>query len=251
MKTLNLILIGNNKKYLLSIIFLFLYFILFSQTIEVNHRYYTLLYDTTLKSPIISLYIQTTEHATSTVKIDRSTVASFHSDPEIKVKYQVATNKEYSSYNAKHRTDGLRKDKGHLSPYTAFDFDLVAAKESMFFTNTAPQASFFNEHPWEEIEQYILKKLAPKQDSIYVYTGCLYGEEKMNDVPIPDYYWKIIIYKNNGIKYCQAWTGKNTDTKDTNTDHFKMDLDGLKKLFHTYYPKIKLPFENMKLKELD
>jgi DNA/RNA endonuclease G (NUC1) len=102
---------------------------------------------------------------------------------------------EYSTYNRVHTNDGLRKDKGHLSPYTAFDFDLDAVKESMFYTNTAPQFSFFNEHPWERLEQYILKELTKTNDSIFVYTGCLYGKDKMNDVPTPDYYWKVIVIK--------------------------------------------------------
>ena len=185
------------KKIKLVLILLLLSIISFGQhVIEVKHMYYTLEYDTLLKSPLISWYIQTTAHSTSSNKIDRSTVASFHQDPLIDKKYQVANDKEYSSYNAQHKDDGMRKDKGHLSPYSAFYFDLDAAKESMYYTNTAPQFSFFNEHPWERLEQHILKDLSPVNDSIYVWTGCLYGSNKMNDVPIPDYYWKVIKYKN-------------------------------------------------------
>ena len=172
-------------KLFLFVSFLFLIIISKAQhTIEVKHTYYTLEYDTSLKSPLISWYIQTTAHATSDNKIDRSTTATFHPDPLIDVNYQVATNKEYSSYNSQHRTDGLRFDKGHLSPFSAFNFDLTAAKESMYFTNTAPQYSFFNEHPWEKLERHILKQLSPQYDSIYVYTGCLYGSDLMNDVPV-------------------------------------------------------------------
>jgi len=215
-----------------KIIFLLLLPVLaFSQhTIKVTHKYYTLDFDTSLRSPLISSYIQTTAHATSSTKIDRSTVASFHQDPLIDEKYQVANDKEY-------RNNG-HYDKGHLSPYTAFGFELEAAKESMLYPNTAPQFSFFNEHPWEELEQYVLKTLALKYDSIYVYTGCLYGNEKMVDVPVPDYYWKVIVY-NGSI---EAYLGKNEETKDTDWSKMKTDLPTLKKLIKSYYPKLKLYF---------
>ena len=226
-------------KLFLFVSFLFLIIISKAQhTIEVKHTYYTLEYDTSLKSPLISWYIQTTAHATSDNKIDRSTTATFHPDPLIDVNYQVATNKEYSSYNSQHRTDGLRFDKGHLSPFSAFNFDLTAAKESMYFTNTAPQYSFFNEHPWEKLEQHILKQLSPQYDSIYVYTGCLYGSDLMNDVPVADYYWKVIVY--NGTE--QAWVGKNEQTSDTDYTRYEISISTLKELIGSYYPDLVLDF---------
>ena len=139
----------NSAIKAIAILLLFFSFSANAQTITVRHKYYTLEFDTTLKSPLLSWYIQTTAHATSSTKIDRKSVASFHQDPLINPKYQVANDGEY-------RNNG-KFDKGHLSPYSAFEFDLTAAKESMYYTNTAPQYSFFNEHPWEELEQYILK----------------------------------------------------------------------------------------------
>ena len=204
---------------------------LFAQhTIEVKHKYYTLEYDTVLKSPLVSWYIQTTSHALSTYKIDRKSVAAFHQDPLIADRYQVANNKEYLN-NGKY-------DKGHLSPYSAFYFDLTAAKESMYYTNTAPQYSFFNEHPWERLEQYVLKTLAPTQDSIYVYTGCLYGDSLMNDVPVPDYYWKVIYY--NG--HTEAWYAKNKVTESTSYEDYAISTRALKKIILSYYPNLQLPF---------
>jgi len=208
-------------------------------TITVQHKYYTLEYDTVLKSPLISWYIQTTAHATSQVKIDRKTVASFHQDPLISEKYQVANDKQYSTYNAVHKSDSLRKDKGHLSPYTAFDFDSIAARESMYYTNTAPQFSFFNEHPWERLEQYVLKTLALANDSIIVYTGCLYGMEKMNDVPIPDYYWKVIVLHSGELT---CYLAKNEITDNTDFKRYLVSPDAHKNFIHFYYPNLKIPF---------
>jgi DNA/RNA endonuclease G (NUC1) len=199
-------------------------------TIKVKHTYYTLEYDTILKSPLISWYIQTTAHATSTNKIDRKTVASFHQDPLINPKYQCANDGEY--------LNNWHWDKGHLSPYSAFYFDITAAKESMYYTNTSPQYSYFNEHSWEKLEQYILKTLSPKIDSIYVYTGVLYGSSKMKEVPIGDYYWKVIVYKG-GV---DCWIAPNIETKLTDYSSYHTTIDKLKAIILNYYPKIKLPF---------
>ncbi len=199
-------------------------------TITVKHTYYTLEYDTLLKSPLISWYIQTTAHATSDVKIERKSVSSFHQDPLIDAKYQVATNNEYKNNG--------HYDKGHLSPYSAFYFDLMAAKESMYYTNTAPQYSFFNRHSWERLEQYVLKVLSPEHDSIYVYTGCLYGNNKMNDVPVPDFYWKVIEYKNGE----ECWLGPNEETNSTDYSSYHISSEALKQKIKTYYPNLYFPF---------
>jgi DNA/RNA endonuclease G (NUC1) len=199
-------------------------------TITVKHTYYTLEYDTVLKSPIVSWYIQTTAHATSANKVDRKTVASFHQDPLIPSKYQCANDAEYLNNG--------HFDKGHLSPYSAFYFDIIAAKESMYYTNTSPQYSFFNEHSWEKLEQYVLKTLSPKIDSIYVYTGCLYGNNKMKDVPVPDYYWKVIEYKNGE----ECWVAPNVKTTYTYYHSYSINVQSLKYKIHSYYPSLILPF---------
>ena len=199
-------------------------------TIEVRHTYYTLEFDTVLKSPLISWYVQTTAHAKSETKIDRKSVAAFHPDPLIPAKYRVASDAAY-------RNNGSY-DKGHLSPYSAFYFDLTAAKESMYYENTAPQISFFNEHPWEKLEQYVLKTLSPVNDSIYVYTGCLYGSKTMAGVPVPDYYWKYITYAGHS----EAWLAKNEPTTTTDYAQYSVSSMALKTVIQQYYPYIKIPF---------
>jgi len=219
------------NKLLFCCLFLLLSVLGFSQhTITVKHTYYILEYDTVLKSPLLSYYQQTSKHAACNTKINRKTVASFHQDPLINQKYQVANDKQY--------LDNGEFDKGHLSPYSAFYFDLTAAKESMYYTNTAPQYSFFNEHPWERLEQYILKDLSPKNDSIFVYTGCLYGNIKMKDVPIPDYYYKFICYHQT----IECWLARNEPTTNTDYNHYIIQYEDLKKFILQYYPSLKLPY---------
>ena len=205
--------------------------------ITVHHKYYTLEYDTVLKSPLVSWYVQTTAHAISTNKIDRKSVAAFHLDPLIPSRYQVASDNEYKAFNKKFdRFHG--RDKGHLSPFTAFNFDIEAAKESMYYTNTAPQYPFFNEHSWEPLEMYVLKTLAPTHDSIFVYTGCLYSDSTMGNVPQPDYYWKVIIYSGN----TESWIARNEFTTDSDFTRYSIGINDLKNTILFYYPLLKLPF---------
>jgi DNA/RNA endonuclease G (NUC1) len=221
----------------LTLLLLIPIFSIAQNSITVKHRYYTLEYDTVLKAPLISWYVQTKKHATSTVKINRKTTATFHHDPLIPARYQVANDNAYKLFNKQHdRFNG--RDKGHLSPFTAFNFDSTAARESMYYTNTAPQYPYFNEHPWEELEMYVLKTLAPMYDSIYVYTGCLYGDSTMGNVPQPDYYWKVIYYNK---KY-ECWIARNEFTIVTDYTKYAVEIKDLKKTILFYYPKLKLEF---------
>lgn len=221
-----------NGRWILLLGLLFTQQLQAQHTTELPHSFYTLVFDTVLKSPLISWYIQTTAHATSSVKIERKKVGAFHQDPLIDPGWQVASNKEY-------RDNGVY-DKGHLSPYSAFNFDLNAAKESMYYTNTAPQYSYFNEHAWQKLEQYILKKLAPQHDSIYVYTGCLYGNEKMRDVPVPDYFWKVIVYDHGTAM--DAWMARNELTDSTDYESYRIPVEQLRQFIKLYYPEISLLF---------
>ena len=149
-------------------------------------------------------------------------------------------------------------DKGHINPYSAFDFDIKAAKESMYLQNTCPQYFYFNEHQWEGIEQHVIKevsltydksvrKYVPNHDSVTVYTGVLISNNKITDgeksVYIPDYYWKVISYKDGDKVVYEAWLGKNLpDNKDTNPDNIKIDVVKLRSTILGYYPNFKFEF---------
>ncbi len=212
-------------------------------TIEVKHTYYTMEYDTIQCAELIGFYVQTVDHYNQSLKtkIDRSTVAAFKPDPLISSKYQLANDKEYESWNKANPKN--RRDRGHVNPYTAFDFNLTAAKESMYFTNTCPQSSFFNEHQWEAVEMYVLKTVCPTYGDTKVWTGVLIGNKKMNDVPEPDWYWKVIQYNKNGVQTEESWLGLN-DVKNvsTNPNDIKIDVTRLKQFILKYYPDLKLSF---------
>ena len=212
-------------------------------TITVKHSFYTMQYDTIQCAELIGFYVQTKDHYNQSLKtkIDRSTVAAFKPDPLIDKRFQPANDKEYETWNKANPKN--HRDRGHVNPYTAFDFDLTAAKESMYFTNTCPQASFFNEHQWEAVEMYVLKTVCPTYGDTKVWTGVLIGNKKMNDVPEPDWYWKVIEYSKNEVDTKEAWLGLNdVSNTSTNPKDIVIDVPRLKNLILKYYPKMQLQF---------
>lgn len=238
-----------NKFFRILIVVFFSYYQSFAQkTIEVKHTYYTMTYEVTQYAEIVGYYVQTKEHALISLdknhKIDRSTIGSFKQDPDIDPKYQVANDKEYSSWNKAHPDDPM--DKGHVNPYSAFDFDETAAKESMYYTNTCPQSKYFNEHQWEAVEQYVLRTVAPTYGDVQVWTGVLISKshpKTMNDVPKPDYYWKLIKYQKDGQETTEAWLGVNDKSNhSTDPDAIKDDPVHLRKVIKQYYPNLTVAF---------
>jgi DNA/RNA endonuclease G (NUC1) len=218
-------------------------------TIEIKHTYYTMQFDTLQSTELIGYYVQTTAHATADFKMPRSGKFSrFTSDPLLEGKV-IAGDKEYKGWNKAHPEQ--KRDKGHINPFSAFNFAEDAALESMYYSNTAPQASYFNEHQWQAVEQYVMKlsrgsaTQAPI-DSIKVWTGVLISTthpKKMNDMFEPDYYWKVISYHKDGQHITEAWLGLN-DSSNTNTNPTAIatDVAHVRKTVLEYYPKLILDF---------
>jgi DNA/RNA endonuclease G (NUC1) len=218
-------------------------------TIEIKHKYYTMEFDTVQSAEILGFYVQTTAHSTATPKMPRTgKFARFTPDPMLKGEV-LANDNEYTSWNHDHPDDLM--DRGHINPFTAFDFAEDAALESMYFSNTCPQAKYFNEHQWEALEQHVLKLSRGDQgaapiDNIKVWTGVLISvshPKKMNDVPKPDFYWKVISYTKDGQTVQEAWLGANeTSNHTTSPDAIKTDASHVKNVVLQYYPKLKLDF---------
>jgi DNA/RNA endonuclease G (NUC1) len=238
------------KKYVVFCLLLVSVQRLYSQhTIEIKHAYYTMQFDTLQSTELLGYYIQTTAHSGSTFKTPRTGKFSrFTKDPLLEGRV-TANDKQYVSWNKAHQDK--KRDRGHINPFSAFNFSEDAALESMYYSNTAPQASYFNEHQWQAVEQYIIKlsrgtASQPGIDSIQVWTGVLISSthpKKMNDVFEPDYYWKVISYKKNGEPITESWLGVNESTnRNTDPDAIKIDLSYVKNLILQYYPLLCLGF---------
>ena len=90
-------------------------------------------------------------------------------------------------------------DKGHLAPASDFKADQDSENATFSFANAAPQNRSLNRGKWEELEAYE-KKLAEDHAGITVITGVIQSQDKYigNKVGVPDYYYKIILWKENG-----------------------------------------------------
>ena len=223
---------------LISLLFLVYSQASFAQTITVQHTYYTCQFDTVLKQGILNDYWQTAAHIiTSANKVNRKGVATFTQDNLINKKYQLANKKAYQTWNKANTKN--KYDVGHIVPFEAMAFDIIAARETMLFnTNTAPQCSYFNEHEWALTEKVVLDSLGKLYDSIHVFTGVLINAESkmMGSVHVPDYYFKIAEF--NGQQMC--WLGLNDVTnRDTNHSDIVISKNLLIKIIESYYPNLK------------
>ena len=209
-----------------------------AQIIVLKHTYYTCQFDTVYKQGILNDYWQTSAHRiTPQNKVDRKGVATFTQDALIDKKYQVATKKAYQTWNKANKDN--KYDIGHIVPFEAMAFDIIAARETMLFnTNTAPQCSYFNEHQWALTEKNVLDSLGKIYDSIHVFTGVLINEESklMGSVHVPDYYFKVADF--NGGNMC--FLGLNdAHNKDTNHNDIRITKKVLLTFISNYYPFLK------------
>ena len=239
------------KKTFFLILLVFSGILTFAQhTITVKHTYYTMeAYDTVEKAEIMGFYVQTKEHAlisiNKTAAINRSDVGVFKDDPLIPPYIQdIVTNDVYKDWNRDHKSQKV--DKGHVVPYSAMDFNLTAALESMYLENTNPQAPRFNEHQWEQVEMYVLKTVSPQYGDVKVWTGVLINEKtslRIGPLYLADYYWKLIEYVKNGQTVREAWLGVNNwSNADTDPTHIATTVDKVKQKIAQYYPKLKTDF---------
>jgi endonuclease G, mitochondrial len=87
-------------------------------------------------------------------------------------------------------------DKGHMAPASDFSNNSATMYQSFYLSNVVPQIPSLNRGQWKSLETHV-KDLAQKRGEIYVYTGVIFGTQKIgNGVCVPDMMYKIIIDKN-------------------------------------------------------
>ena len=175
-----------------------------AQTITLKHTYYTTVYDTVKKAPIYTTYTLTKAHLKAVIKRK----STFYADELVGNNLQ--------AFNGVYKNNGVY-DKGHLSPAADFCFNAKAYRQVMYYTNTAPQQEYFNEHLWEAVEE-ATRDSCRQYGNIKVFTGCLYGNKKLDGIAIPTAYWKVIIY-DGGKK--AAWLGQNKKPSSNQPDTIK------------------------------
>jgi len=158
-----------------------------SPSVVLRKHFYVSDFDTTRFVPLYTEYWLTKAHEVGTY--DRT---PFKMDTSLPKRLQ-SNGSEYNDIY----------DRGHLAPDDDFRFDSIAQAESMLYTNAAPQVKSFNRGLWRMVENYT-RKVALQYDSVFVTTGCIYSDKKLGKLSIPDYYYKILVYKGHKEEFLAA-----------------------------------------------
>ena len=83
-------------------------------------------------------------------------------------------------------------DKGHMAP--AGDASSIAEMyETFLMTNMTPQKPLLNRMAWRMLEEHTRTLLSKSKSDMYVINIAVYsGNNKMNGIPVPSGYWKIV-----------------------------------------------------------
>lgn len=182
-----------------------------AQVITVNHKYYDMVYETTSKTAVYTHYFLTAEMLT-----EKFLKTDFKPDPVVSVRFQGCAKDYKNSYY----------DKGHLCPNLDFRFDETAQKESMYYTNCAPQNPKLNRGLWKTLENYV--RTLAKKGKVEVWTGTLYqnSKEMVGNLRLPSHFWKII--KCEGIY--KGYKIPNVTPKDKDLKKYEVDPEEILKM---------------------
>jgi len=143
-------------------------------TVELCNTFFVSLYDKQNQRVIV-----VAEHLHPN-KISVPRKDAFHSDPRI------GKNPSPSQY------ENTGYDKGHMAP--AGDASSIAEMyETFLMTNMTPQKPTLNREAWRMLEEHTRTLLSKSKSDMYVVNIAVYnGNNKMNGIPIPTGYWKVV-----------------------------------------------------------
>jgi endonuclease G len=110
-------------------------------------------------------------------------------------------------------------DRGHLAPVSDFDSSQDKENSTFSFANAAPQNKTLNRGEWEQLERYE-RDLAIRHNGITVITGIIQSQNKYigDHVGVPDYFYKMFLWKENGKVQTQTFIAPNTKSKPQQID---------------------------------
>lgn len=145
-------------------------------------------------------------------------------------------------------------DKGHLCAAGDMKFSKAAFEETFYTSNISPQDREFNSGIWNRLEQKT-RYWANKYDGIYVVTGGVLKDNLetigKEDVAVPDYFYKVLLNKNNGNYKMIAFLMPNEDS-EKGLYEFVVSVDEIEKLTGiNFFPKLDDSIENQLEKSSD
>lgn len=192
-------------------------------TVTIQHKKYTTIYDTMKHYPVmVSWWVDKTMIYCPN-KFNR---VKFSPDPLLKCQTDVNGDYVRSGY-----------DRGHNMPADDNECDSIATKECFYFSNIAPQAPHLNRGPWERLEDYTRNKVKD-YDSVHVWCGSFGQIKKVKNLTIPQYCWKILfikklnifeayIFSNDSLAQPWTWPLEKIDPSDIAIRGFISDKEKL------------------------
>jgi endonuclease G len=144
-------------------------------TVELCNTFYVSLYDKNNQRVIV-----VAEHLKHGAIGSAARVNQFHSDDRI----------GHKPNPTQYADTGY--DKGHMAP--AGDASSIKEMyETFLMTNMTPQKPTLNREAWRMLEEHTRTLFSQSKSDMYVVNIAIYnGSNKMNGIPIPTGYWKIV-----------------------------------------------------------
>ncbi|RYU90954.1 hypothetical protein EWM62_10000 [Mucilaginibacter terrigena] len=180
-------------KRLLLLLYLFTTVAFAQDTITIRHQRYTTTFDTVLKYPVLVHWIVKSSDLcdkNNPRRVERKGV-TFKPDPQLK-KY-TTLQKYYSKNKGNYQ-------RGHNMNAADNSCDIQQMKESFYFSNMTPQTKELNEEVWGDLEDET-RRLAKQYGQVEVWCGSYAYKEKMGDVTVPMFCWKILKYNGQEVAY--------------------------------------------------
>ncbi|MBC8109870.1 MAG: DNA/RNA non-specific endonuclease, partial [Verrucomicrobia bacterium] len=185
----------------------------------IRHQAYTLYYSDTYKQAVFVAYQLTAQETQGSAdrKDDR-----FMPDPKVETTKVIPADYSGSGY-----------DRGHLAPAADFKSSDELMQESFYMSNMSPQAPDLNRGIWRILEEQV-RTWAKKDRAIYVLSGPelkpgLPTIGKRNKIPVPQRYFKIILYLQNPKPKAIAFIMPNRGSEESITK-FATTIDAVEKM---------------------
>jgi endonuclease G len=158
-----------------------------SGTVELCNSFFVSLFDKTNSKVIV---VAERLKQGSTIGVPER-VNAFHSDPRIGKKPSPV---QYISTGY---------DKGHMAPAGDASDD-KEMRETFLMTNMTPQVPTLNRNAWRMLEEHTRTLFLQSKTDMYIVNIAVYnGDKKMNGIPIPTGYWKVVTV-DGSTKYYYA-----------------------------------------------
>ena len=159
-------------------------------------------YDVDMIDPAFSGYYITPDDVKSVVPGR----ANFYEDPDLKSLGITQAKVDSDAFNTSW-------NRGHLCPSHAMSHTSFSKHTTYTMANVAPQEGYFNQHPWQELEQSVFDWIKDHK-ALYIITGVAYKDRSkarrtFDNIAVPDYYFKVVCDKES--QQSVGVYGDNTD----------------------------------------